>query len=183
MNKSIRLDIKPVLFRESIRSIRLLWFVSLLIASQALYGQQHRNESTSGPVNTVVFVCEHGAARSLIASAYFNQLAQERKLPVRAIFRGLNPDSTLSQRAELGLQTDGIVVPKLKPSLLTGKDIANAIQVVALDCTLPQTSLDNQKISTWQIHSSISQNYENARDEIKKKVEELLNSLSKQAFK
>jgi hypothetical protein len=29
---------------------------------------------------TIVFVCEHGAAKSLIATAYFNKLAAERRL-------------------------------------------------------------------------------------------------------
>jgi hypothetical protein len=32
----------------------------------------------------IVFVCEHGAAQSLIATAYFNKLAAERGLPYRA---------------------------------------------------------------------------------------------------
>ena len=32
----------------------------------------------------VVFVCEHGAAKSLIAAAYFNKLAGERGLSARA---------------------------------------------------------------------------------------------------
>jgi len=36
----------------------------------------------------VVFVCEHGAAKSVVATAYFNKLAAERGLPFRATFRG-----------------------------------------------------------------------------------------------
>src|SRR5215813_9354941 len=36
----------------------------------------------------VVFVCEHGAAKSVIATAYFNKLAAERGLAYRATFRG-----------------------------------------------------------------------------------------------
>ena len=38
----------------------------------------------------VVFVCEHGAAKSVVATAYFNKLAAERGLPFRATFRGTN---------------------------------------------------------------------------------------------
>ncbi|MGH9334858.1 MAG: hypothetical protein ACRD21_14045, partial [Vicinamibacteria bacterium] len=41
---------------------------------------------------TVVFVCEHGAAKSVIAAAHFNRLAKERELPFRAISRGTVPD-------------------------------------------------------------------------------------------
>ena len=39
----------------------------------------------------VVFVCEHGAAKSVVATAYFNTLAAERGLPFRATFRGTAP--------------------------------------------------------------------------------------------
>ena len=45
---------------------------------------------------TVVFVCEHGAAKSLIATLYFNKLAAERGLAARAAFRGVDPQDALS---------------------------------------------------------------------------------------
>ncbi len=50
----------------------------------------------------VVFVCEHGAAKSLIATAYFNKLASERDLSDRAIFRGVSPRAALSVSAVEG---------------------------------------------------------------------------------
>ena len=43
----------------------------------------------------IVFVCEHGAAKSVIAVAYFNKLASEAKLEFHAIARGTNPDPEL----------------------------------------------------------------------------------------
>src|SRR6185436_6176974 len=64
---------------------------------------------------TVVFVCEHGAAKSVIATAYFNKLAAERGLPYRATFRGTSPQEALSVRAVAGLKEDGIAVPSGKP--------------------------------------------------------------------
>jgi hypothetical protein len=33
----------------------------------------------------VVFVCEHGAGRSVIAAAWFNKLAGEKQLPYRQL--------------------------------------------------------------------------------------------------
>src|SRR5215468_10992232 len=47
-------------------------------------------------VTDVVFICEHGAAKSVIASEYFNKLAAERGLAVRAIARGAVPQADLS---------------------------------------------------------------------------------------
>ena len=33
----------------------------------------------------IVFVCEHGAAKSIIAAAYFNKLAREMSIDSRAV--------------------------------------------------------------------------------------------------
>ncbi len=49
---------------------------------------------------TVLFVCEHGAAKSVIAAAYFDKLAKDQHLPHRAAFRGVNPDSALNPVAK-----------------------------------------------------------------------------------
>ena len=46
----------------------------------------------------VVFVCEHGSVKSLIASLYFNQRAQQRGLPFKAVARGTAPDSAVPNR-------------------------------------------------------------------------------------
>ncbi len=35
----------------------------------------------AAPGKAVIFVCEHGAAKSVIATAYFNRLTVERGLP------------------------------------------------------------------------------------------------------
>jgi len=43
------------------------------------------------PAKDGVFICEHGAAKSVIAAAYFNKLAAERHLNFHAIARGLTP--------------------------------------------------------------------------------------------
>jgi len=57
---------------------------------------------------TVVFVCEHGAAKSVIATAYFNKVAAERGLRARATYRGVNPQTDLSVGALKGLRDDGL---------------------------------------------------------------------------
>ncbi len=44
----------------------------------------------------IVFVCEHGAAKSVIAATYFNKLANEKGLNLKAIARGTHPDQELS---------------------------------------------------------------------------------------
>src|SRR5438876_11858849 len=78
--------------------------------------QSSQTPSTASP--TIVFVCEHGAAKSIIATAYFNKLAAERGLPYRATFRGTSPQAELSERTVTALRADGIVVPAGKPTAI-----------------------------------------------------------------
>jgi len=85
--------------------VQLLMLVSLSIAQR------------SAPTEpTVVFVCEHGAAKSVIATTYFNKIAAERGLRARALYRGVNPQAELSVSALKGLRDDGLAVPDQKPS-------------------------------------------------------------------
>src|ERR1051325_9416927 len=98
-----------------------------LIAALALFALQ---PSTTSP--SIVFVCEHGAAKSVIATAYFNKLAAERGLLYRATFRATTPQDELSFRAVAGLREDGIAVPSGKPAEISDGDVANATHVFAI---------------------------------------------------
>src|SRR4029453_11092962 len=61
-------------------------------------------QASTAATPSVVFVCEHGAAKSVVATAYFNKLAAERGPPFRATFRGTAPQDNLSVRAVEGLK-------------------------------------------------------------------------------
>src|SRR4030095_12660518 len=80
----------------------------------------------------VVFVCEHGAAKSVVATAYFNKLAAERGVAFRATFRGTTPQDNLSVRAVEGLKADGVAVPTGKPSAISDTDVADATHIFAI---------------------------------------------------
>ena len=89
------------------------------------------------PSPQVVFVCEHGAAKSLIATAYFNKLAAERGLKARATFRGVAPQDALSVSAVAGLKADGLTIPDGRPTAVADSDVAHATHIFAIGCTLP----------------------------------------------
>src|SRR5712691_7909397 len=84
---------------------------------------------------TVLFVCEHGAAKSVIATAYFNKIAAERGLRARAIYRGVNPQADLSVSALKGLRDDGLTTPEPKPSAISQADVDAATVIFAIGCT------------------------------------------------
>ena len=81
----------------------------------------------------ILFVCEHGAARSTIASAYFNKLAEEKEISYRAIFRTTNPDSTLMPTAIKGLTEDGFDISNWTPKLVSQTHINSASEIVTID--------------------------------------------------
>ena len=126
----------------------------------------------------VVFVCEHGAAKSVIATAYFNKLAAERGLPDRATYRGANPQAELSVSALKGLREDGIAVPSAKPSPITAGDVAKATHIFAIGCSLPSHAASSGKAESWDDVPE-NQGYAAQRDAIKKHVERLLDQLQK----
>jgi protein-tyrosine-phosphatase len=143
-----------------------------LIAALTLFALQ---PSTTSP--SIVFVCEHGAAKSVIATAYFNKLAAERGLPYRATFRGTSPQDELSVRAVAGLKEDGIPVPAGKPAAISDGDLANATHIFAIGCTLPDKARQSNKAGEWSDVPE-DQGYGPMRDAIVRHVKELLDTLA-----
>lgn len=132
----------------------------------------------AGPSPAVVFVCEHGAAKSLIAMAYFNKLAAERGLTARATFRGVDPQDDLSVRAIAGLQADGLEVPDGRPTAIAASDVAGATHIFAIGCTLPVMATAAGKAQSWDDVPD-DQGYAPMRDAIVRHVKALLDGLQR----
>jgi len=126
----------------------------------------------------VVFVCEHGAAKSVVATAYFNKLAAERGLPFRATFRGTTPQDNLSVRAVEGLKADGIAVPSGKPTAIIDMVVAVATHIFAIGCMLPDKARQSGKAADWSDVPD-DQGYAPMRDAIVRHVKELLDELQR----
>ena len=145
---------------------RPLFFCILFLSTNGL--------SQSKQTTTIVFVCEHGGARSTIASVYFNKMAKEQNLQYRSIFRGITPDSTISQATRRGLDADGFETAALSPVALTSNDIGPSTLLISLDCK-PPTSYHTTK--EWSGIPAISTDYAVARDEIVKHLNQLIGEL------
>lgn len=130
--------------------------------------------AASGP--QVVFVCEHGAAKSLVATAYFNKLAAERGLKARATFRGVAPQDALSVSAVAGLKADGLTIPDGRPTAVADSDVAQATHIFAIGCTLPKSATASGKSSSWDDVPD-DQGYGPMRDAIVRHVRAVLDTL------
>jgi len=133
----------------------------------------------------VVFVCEHGNVKSLMAASYFNQLAAQRGLPFRAISRGVAPDSTTVPPAIIaGLHTDGFDVGDFHPAKITTTDVTDAARTVAISTELPASlSIDEQTVERWTDVPPASSDFDAARAALKAHVAALLDRLGAAAPK
>ena len=129
---------------------------------------------------TVVFVCQHGAARSVIAAAWFNKLAAEKRLPYVAIARGAEPQDALSTATVAGLTKEGISFPAGKPRALTEAEAAEAVRVVAF-CPLPHSAKPT-RLETYEVPAP-SDGYDQSRDAILIHVRALINDLETAAHR
>ena len=85
----------------------------------------------------ILFVCEHGAAKSIIAAAYFNKMAREKNLSLTAIARGTHPDAEISPKTIAGLREDGLTPTESLPTKLSLADV-ESIQGIVSFCELPE---------------------------------------------
>jgi protein-tyrosine-phosphatase len=113
----------------------------------------------------IVFVCEHGAAKSIIAATYFNKAAQEMGLQERAIARGTHPDKELSQNTITGLHKDGLTSVESNPQILLIPEMETARRVISF-CDLPVEYQHKNVIERWEDVPPVSEDYEQTRDAI-----------------
>jgi arsenate reductase len=125
----------------------------------------------------IVFVCEHGAAKSVIAAAYFNKMAKENNVPWEAICRGRNPDKEISQKTQELLKKNNLFNPELTPAKLTQRDVDQAQQVIFF-CPLPDDLIFNNTLS-WLGIDAVDGDFNKLRDTIVLKLNPLIDSLSR----
>ena len=143
--------------------------IILGLASAAAFAQDKQS---------VLFICEHGAARSVIAAAYFNKIANEKGLNYEAHFKGTDPQDSLTSGTRIGLTKDGFNIAEMKPSLVSKNDINQAAQVITFDCKLPANA-NPKNLMGWDGIPPISESYDIARDQIEGKVKALVDQLLK----
>jgi protein-tyrosine-phosphatase len=141
----------------------------------ALDEQARGGNLKADSTRNVLFVCEHGAAKSVIAAAEFNRLAQQRGLSWRAAFRGTSPDADIAPAVAQALGRDGLTVDG-KPSLVTISDVEASSQVVTFATKLPRTAVP-ASLREWNDVPSPSSDLDAARRDIRLRVAKLLDEI------
>ncbi len=126
---------------------------------------------------TVVFVCPHNAAKSVIAAAYFQQRADQLRLALRAVSAGTEPSPTVSAAVVEALRKDGIDVAGYQPRPVTPEELTTAVRVVSLGSDLQVFTLAPVSIDAWNDVPPPSHDLGATCHAIRARVEQLVTEL------
>jgi arsenate reductase len=127
--------------------------------------------------NTVLFVCPHNAAKSVIAVAYFRRLGAAAGLDLVADSAGTEPAEAVWPSVVELLRRDGLDVEERKPRRLTDRDLAEARLVVSMGCALPAELGPVPRVERWDDLPLASEDLVAARDAVRRQVEDLVGRL------
>jgi arsenate reductase (thioredoxin) len=134
------------------------------------------NQKGSKP-STILFMCPHGAAKSVLASAYFQRLAKERGLNVRVESAGTDPDAAVSPAVAAHLKGQGYPIPIAKPRKVAPEEFASADVVISLGCELAALPQPRGRLVRWDDVPAPSDGFTAADEAIRKRVHDLVEEL------
>lgn len=127
-------------------------------------------------VRTVVFVCLHGAAKSVIGAAYLNRLSAQLGLDIRATASGVEPEPEIPTQVCEGLLREGLDVRHHRPRGVTRQELAGAWRVVSFGCDLSHLASPGLAVERWDDVPPVSDGFPAARDAIARRVDQLIRS-------
>jgi arsenate reductase (thioredoxin) len=129
---------------------------------------------------TVLFVCPHGGAKSLIAASYFNRMAAEGKLPFTAIAVAAEDpyENVPAPIADL-LATEGFDVRAFKPRSVSSADLFGASKVVSVGCNLTKLDTRGVGLEDWNDVPLVSDDLRASAAAIRKHVAALIDQIGR----
>ena len=154
------------------------WIVLIVLTAVAAM-RVGAQDSGAQPRRTVLFVCEHGTVKSLLAKVLFEQYAAEIGLDVGVVSRGTRPDSIVPAWMQFSLATDHITLGAWRPQALTPADLQSASYVVSFDVPTSATSGARVPRAQWDGLPSVSADYVGGRDAMRTRIHLLADSLKR----
>lgn len=125
----------------------------------------------------VLFVCQHGVAKSVIAARHLTELARARGITLSVTAAGVEPDEVIPPHVIAGLQADGLDLHETSPRAVTGELLESAEMVVAFACDLSALGGDPGRIVQWAGVPAVSDGYDAARTEILRRLHAMLDEV------
>jgi protein-tyrosine-phosphatase len=131
----------------------------------------------SSPKPTVLFVCVHNAGRSQMAAGFMNTLGAGR---VEVLSAGSAPKDSINPIAVQAMQEIGIDISNNTPKVLTPEAVQESDAVITMGCGDVCPFYPGKRYEDWVLDDPAGQGIESVRvirDDIKKRVEQLLSEL------
>ena len=131
----------------------------------------------SSPKPTVLFVCVHNAGRSQMAAGFMSALGAGR---VQVLSAGSAPKDSINPIAVQAMQEVGIDISNNSPKVLTPEAVQESDAVITMGCGDACPFYPGKRYEDWVLDDPAGQGIESVRvirDEIKKRVEQLLSEL------
>jgi arsenate reductase len=129
--------------------------------------------------NTILFVCLHGAAKSVLAAADCRRLAAERGIALRASSAGTEPDPEIAPVVLRALKDEGVDLSGQRPRRVSSEDVAGASRVVAFGCDLGAVAVPGVTVEQWNDIPAVSDGLPAARKAIRARLERLLQEVTR----
>jgi arsenate reductase len=159
------------------RRLERRWLLALLLA---LAGGTLSAQTTPQQTPRVLFMCPHGAGKSVLASAYFERLAKEKGLNVRVDARGTEPDPRVSPKVAEHLTANGYRIPVATPQKVTPDDLASADLVISLGCDVHGLAVRPGTLRQWDDVPGPGEDLAGADAAIQRRVAALVDELLRQ---
>ena len=129
-------------------------------------------------MKTVLFVCVHNAGRSQMAAGFMQKLGEGK---VEVLSAGSAPKDSINPVAVQAMAEVGIDIANNIPKILTDEAVIASDVVITMGCGDTCKFYPGKRYEDWQLDDPAGQGIESVReirDEIKKKVVNLLSDLS-----
>ena len=156
--------------------MRLLSILIALCSLAGSVGTLARAQDSAQPAR-VVFVCEHGSVKSLVAMEYFNRRAKARGVPNRAVARGTTPEPSVPKAVRDGLRGDGFDVSAFEPRKFEASDVAHAALIVSFDEDIANIVGAQARYLKWDDLPGVLTNYRRGKDEIVRHVDQFVSQI------
>jgi protein-tyrosine-phosphatase len=131
-------------------------------------------------MKTVLFVCIHNSGRSQMAEAFFNEMAKGK---AKAISAGTKPSDSVNPVVIEAMKEEGIDIGDNKPKMLTMEMVQSADKMITMGCgadtegVCPASFIETEDWGLEDPKDKPITEVRIIRDEIKKRVSELLAEL------
>ena len=127
---------------------------------------------------TILCLCTRGGAKSVIAAAYFNRLAEEGQLPYVAVAAAAEePYASVPEPVAELLQRDGFDVHGFEPRRVEADALHSAAKVISIECEVSALDVPPSVVEQWNDVPNVSDDLDGSAAAIRRHVDMLAEEL------